>query len=169
MFDWTMETECKLPFDPGPLLDKILDAVLTEEKIPYEAYVSMILTDEEEIQALNREARGIDRVTDVLSFPALECKEGELPSDLEEGDPCYFLPDSGELCLGDIALCVPKVFLQAEEYGHSPLREFAFLTVHSLLHLLGYDHMEEEERLRMEAKQEKILQTLGIGRDVDEE
>lgn len=110
---------------------------------------------------MNREFRQIDAPTDVLSFPMLEYQTpGDFSGFEEEEDS--FDPESGELLLGDIVISKDKVLRQAEEYGHSPKREFAFLIAHSMLHLFGYDHMEEDERLVMEQKQREILERVGI-------
>ena len=127
--------------------------------------VSLYIVDDETIKETNRDARGIDSVTDVLSFPNLELYEGALDEiyDMDESDICD--PETGSIMLGEIMICRNRVYEQAEEYGHSPLREYAFLVAHSILHLLGYDHMEDEERERMEAKQREILDELGITRD----
>ena len=101
----------------------------------------------------------------MLSFPNVDFEtEGVFDID-EDAEADYFDPDTGELILGDICISLDKVREQAEEYGHSLRREYAFLIAHSMLHLCGYDHMEPEEAARMEAKQEEILQTLGITRD----
>ena len=113
---------------------------------------------------MNRNFRGIDRPTDVLSFPLLNY---DTPSDFsvaEEEEADSFDPESGELMLGDIVLSGDKILEQAEAYGHSVKREFAFLVAHSMLHLCGYDHMTEEEAKEMERRQEEILQSLSITR-----
>ena len=139
-------------------------AALDYEKCPYEAEVNVLLTDDQEIHRINQEFRGIDRATDVLSFPM---GDYETPSDferLEEVAEDYFNLETGELLLGDIVISVDKVEEQAEKYGHSQARELAFLTAHSMLHLCGYDHMEEDERLVMEKKQEEILSLKGYTR-----
>ena len=139
------------------------DAVLDYEQCPYESEVELLLTMDEEIREMNREFRDIDRATDVLSFPMIAY---ESPADfafLEEDESC-FDPDTGELMLGNIVISKQKVVEQAEEYGHTVEREYAFLIAHSMLHLLGYDHMEEEERAVMEKKQREILDGLGITR-----
>ena len=143
----------------------IAEAVLDAEGCPYEATINVLLTDNEGIHGFNKEYRGIDRETDVLSFPNLDF---ESPADFdidESREADYFDPDSGELILGDIIISVDKVQEQAESFGHSTKREFAFLVAHSMLHLCGYDHMEAEEAKVMEGKQEKILTDLGITRD----
>ena len=124
----------------------------------------MLLTDNESIRAINKDERGIDRATDVLSFPFVSFAAAGDFSGLED-DPTLFHPESGELMLGDMVISLDKVREQAAEYGHSEKRELAFLAAHSMYHLMGYDHEEEDERLEMEAKQEALLQHLGITRD----
>ncbi len=159
------ETREKLPFDVEAVGRLVCEAVLVSEGCPYEAQVNMVLTDNEGIRELNRECRGIDRETDVLSFPNLDFeREGvfEIPGEAEAD---CFDPDTGELMLGDIMISVDKVREQSESYGHSLKREFAFLTAHSMLHLCGYDHMEPGEAGIMEQKQEELLTGLGITRD----
>lgn len=155
----------KFPFDPLQIAEKVAACALEQENCPYDAEISLTLVDDDEIRVLNRTHRGIDRPTDVLSFPLVPF---EYPADyafLEETDDC-FDPDTGLLMLGDIVIAVPHVFAQAESYGHPVLREFAFLVAHSMLHLLGYDHMTPEEAPQMEKKQEQILESLSITRDL---
>ena len=159
------ETRTSFPFDVEAVGKRVCEAALEAEGCPYETQVNMVLTDNPGIRELNRECRGIDRETDVLSFPNLDFeKEGvfEIP---EEAEADCFDPDTGELMLGDIMISVDRVREQAESYGHSLKREFAFLTAHSMLHLCGYDHMEPEEARVMEQKQEALLTELGITRD----
>ncbi|MCQ2492559.1 MAG: rRNA maturation RNase YbeY [Lachnospiraceae bacterium] len=147
------------------IIEEIVEAALDYEAFPYECQVSVTLVDNETIHEINREYRDIDRPTDVLSFPALEY-EAAGDFDWIEGagvDICD--PESGEIVLGDIMISMDKVEEQAKEYGHSEKREFAFLIAHSMLHLMGYDHMEEDERIVMEKKQEEILQSKGYTRD----
>ena len=164
----TLSLSCetnRLPdFDAEALLDRVAEAVRQEEGCPSACAVEVLLTDNEAIREINRSERGIDAPTDVLSFPLLDLPA---PGDfsLLEADPLLFDPDSGELLLGDVVISMDKVFSQAEEYGHSPRRELAFLMTHSLFHLFGYDHESEEERLKMEEKQESVLQKMGIPRD----
>lgn len=155
------EGELKLPFKCETLARKVTEAALDELGCPYEAEVNFLLTMNEEIRSMNREFRQIDRATDVLSFPMIEYETPGEFSFLEECDDCFH-PETGELVLGDIVISKEKVLSQAEEYGHTPEREFTFLIVHSVLHLSGYDHMEEEERLLMEALQRQILEKLNI-------
>ena len=128
----------------------------------YDCEISLTIVDDEEIRRLNREYRGIDRVTDVLSFPL---QEYEVPGDLKDfdtGDFDRFNSETGELMLGDIVICFNRIFSQAEEFGHSPEREAAFLIAHSMLHLLGFDHEEKKDEKLMFSKQEEILTSLGI-------
>lgn len=158
-----MEYETPLEFDYEELANKVILAALDFEQCPYEAEINLVLTGNEEIQQTNREFRGIDRVTDVLSFPMLEYDEPADFSYAEEDDAC-FNPESGELLLGDIMICIPRMQEQAEAYGHGQIREFAFLIAHSMLHLMGYDHMTSQEAAVMEKKQEEILDGLGITR-----
>lgn len=159
------ETDREPPFSAEDTVRLVCEAVLEEENCPYEVQVNVVLTDQEGIRELNREYRGIDRETDVLSFPNVDfSREGVFELD-EDREADYFDPDTGELILGDIMISVDKVFEQAENFGHSARREFAFLVAHSMLHLCGYDHMEDGERLVMEEKQEAILQGLNITRE----
>lgn len=159
------ETNVDFDFPLQEIADKVILQVLDSEKCPYETQVNILLTDNAGIKEYNSTYRGIDRETDVLSFPNVEY---ETPSDfscLEEFEADYFEPDSGELILGDIILSVDKIKEQAIEYGHSQMREYAFLIAHSMLHLCGYDHMEEEEAKVMETKQKAVLEKIGITRD----
>lgn len=144
------------------LIRRCLKTVLAMEGCPYEAQVEVVITDNAAIREANRTFRGIDAPTDVLSFPMIAYQKPADFSGLEEQAEEYFDPDSGELLLGDVMLSADKVKEQAEAYGHSLKREFAFLIVHSLLHLCGYDHMEEEERRQMEARQEAVMERLEI-------
>ena len=159
------ETEEEFPFSVEDTGKIVAETVLKRENCPYEVSVNLVLTDLEGIRELNRDARGIDRETDVLSFPNVDFeKPGEF-SIPEDKRADYFDPDTGELLLGDICICADKVREQAQVYGHSQVREFAFLVAHSMFHLCGYDHMEEAEAEVMEKKQEEILEALGITRD----
>ena len=159
------ETDVSYEFDVEQIVEAVAVEILDSERCPYEVQINVLLTDNEGIREFNNEYRQIDRETDVLSFPNLDY---EVPGDFEidedlEAD--YFDPDTGELILGDIIISVDKVAEQAENYGHSVKREFAFLVAHSMLHLCGYDHMEPDEAAVMEEKQETALRNLGITRD----
>lgn len=157
------EGDLQLPLETKVLAEEVIEAALDYERCPYEATVSLLLTMNNEIQEMNRNFREIDRATDVLSFPMIAYEEAGTFDFLEEDDSA-FDPESGELVLGDIVISKERVIAQAEEYGHSIRREYAFLIAHSMLHLMGYDHMEEEERAVMEQKQRDILEQLGITR-----
>lgn len=151
-----------LPFDTEDIARLVIEAALEYENCPYEAEVSLLLTTDEEVRKLNSSARGLDRPTDVLSFPMLEYS---VPGDfswLEDDQQDAFNPETGELMLGDIVISKDRVVLQAEEYGHSSLREYAFLIAHSMLHLFGYDHIEEKDRLLMEERQRGIMEKINI-------
>jgi len=125
------------------------------------AEVSVTFTDDATIHEYNREYREIDRATDVLSFPACQFESGKVEVRGENIDP-----ETGLLFLGDIMISLERANAQAAEYGHSRLRETAFLMAHSLLHLLGYDHMTDAEAKRMESLAESALEKLGITRDI---
>lgn len=160
------EIEERLPKNFQDIVEEIVAAALDYMNCPYECEVNVIFTDDEGIHQMNKEYRNIDAPTDVLSFPLIDY---ETPADfegLEDTPEEYFNQDSGELMFGDIILNYDRILKQAEEYGHSPKREVAFLTAHSMLHLGGYDHIDDEERLVMEQKQEEILQTCGYTRDM---
>lgn len=158
------EAERSFDFDARALIEQVAAAALDAENCPYECEVDVLLTDSEAIREINREERNLDSVTDVLSFPMVDYAA---PGDFDplEEDDSLFHPDSGELLLGDMVINLDRVKSQAAEYGHSEKRELAFLVAHSMFHLMGYDHMEEAERLVMEKKQEDLLQTLGITRE----
>ena len=114
------------------------------------AEISLTLVSLEEIRELNRDYRDVDRETDVLSFPQFECVED--------------MPEFGELCLGDVVICLDKVEEQAKEFDHSFERELIYLFVHSLLHLLGYDHMEEDEKQEMRQREEQVMTAIDLNR-----
>ena len=161
-----IETECEFnfDFDYEKVAKDVINTAMDHLKFPFEAEVSITITDNDGIHAINKEFRGIDAPTDVLSFPMIEYENpGEF--DHIEANDDLFNPETGEVILGDIVLCVPRILSQAEEYGHSVLREYAFLIAHSMLHLFGFDHMTEAEASVMEEKQREILDHLGISRN----
>ncbi len=158
------EAEKKTDLSFREIIEDVVSAALDYEQCPYEAEVNVVLTDNPSIRQVNREYRNMDAATDVLSFPMVEY---ETPSDFSRVEELFadcFNPESGELMLGDIMISMDKVQEQAEKYGHSQERELAFLVAHSMLHLLGYDHMKEAERLVMEKKQNEILESKGYTR-----
>ena len=144
------------------IIREIVEEACDYVDCPFEVEVDVLLTDDEGIREINRQQREIDRPTDVLSFPFHDYKAAGEFDDIEENGT--FHPETGELMLGDIVISMDKVTAQALEYGHSRERELAFLVAHSMLHLFGYDHMEDEERIIMEEKQEEILQKRGYTR-----
>ena len=157
------ETDAGFDFDFENIYRKAVDTVLDSQECPYEAQVDLLITDDESIKQINREQRGIDAPTDVLSFPMIQFDQPGDFSDVED-KPDSFNIETGELMLGDIVISADRIRIQASEYGHSIMREFAFLIVHSMLHLIGYDHIEENDRIVMEDKQDKIMELLGIPR-----
>ena len=161
------ESEIPLPFSEQEVAEVVISETLDYEDCPYEVQVNIILTSNEEIQQINLEQRGVDAPTDVLSFPMIEYA---YPSDftvLEADSFDSFDPDTGELILGDIVISVDKVLEQAEKYGHDVKREYAFLIAHSMLHLFGYDHMDEgPQKAQMRAREEIIAATIsGMSRN----
>lgn len=157
------ETDISLKLDCEALAKKVAQSVLELENCPYDSQVNLVLTDNSGIHEVNRQFRGIDAPTDVLSFPMIPF---ETPADYQilDQDESFFDLDTEELLLGDIMISAERVISQAEDYGHSIKREFCFLVAHSMLHLLGYDHMVPEEAAIMEQKQEAALEKLGITR-----
>ena len=151
-----------LDFSYEVIVKNVVEACIDYEECPYEAEVSVLFTDDAEIRQINKEYREIDAPTDVLSFPFIEFdKPGDFTV-LEQMQKLCFHPETGELLLGDIVISVDRAKQQAMEYGHSVEREIAFLVAHSMFHLFGYDHMEDEERMQMEEKQKQVLVTLKI-------
>ncbi len=135
------------------LIRKAVGMALEAEKITTPCLVSVLLTDEEGIRRINKEFRGIDSATDVLSFPLNELRPGAFDPELCERDL-----DSGAVLLGDMLLSIPRCEKQGEEFGHGFEREIQYLTVHSVLHLLGYDHVDEGEmKAQMRAREKAIM------------
>ena len=159
------ETDFEFDFNWEEVYHQVALRVLDTEKCPYEVEINLLLTDNEGIREFNKQTRQIDKPTDVLSFPNIEYEKPSMFEIVEEMEADFFHPETGELILGDIIISVEKVVQQAEEYGHSPKREFAFLVAHSMLHLCGYDHMTLEEEKDMIRRQEEVLQSLSITRD----
>jgi probable rRNA maturation factor len=147
------------------VISKLIDYALKEEGVNIEYEISVILIDNAEIRKINKENRDIDSVTDVLSFPMLEYPEKKFYKDVypdTKFSDAYL--DDGKLVLGDIALSLETAKEQSDEFGHSFIRECAYLVIHSVLHLLGYDHMEIEDKLIMRKREEEILNKFNINR-----
>lgn len=160
---WQIDT----PVEPSwlSLMQTAADCALLTEGVQRACAVSVRLCDDEAIHAINLEYRGVDRATDVLSFPTVN-----YPAGVTAGQADAYLrrelDDELNACmLGDLILSVPHVLAQAEEYGHSPERECAYLLVHGLCHLMGYDHIEEDDKRKMRAMEEKILTAIGQTRE----
>ncbi|ANB58396.1 putative rRNA maturation factor YbeY [Anoxybacillus sp. B7M1] len=151
--DWLDETN-EVTDEQMEVIAKLLNYAADVEQIPDEAEVSISFVDNEQIRMINREYRGKDQPTDVISFALEEMGEGETEIIGLDAPPV----------LGDIIISVPKAQEQAKEYGHSFMRELGFLAVHGFLHLLGYDHETEEDEKEMFAKQEQILEQYGLKR-----
>lgn len=147
-------------------LEKVIDFVLREEYVKEKCEISLVFVDNDEIKNINRETRNIDKVTDVLSFPMIDYEKGKVYKDLYldfNFDPMFF--DDGNLVLGDIVISLERSLEQSIEFNHSFFRETSYLVIHSVLHLLGYDHMEEAEKKVMRKREEDILGKLNIPRE----
>ena len=148
-------------FPCAALLERTITAALEAEGVAIPCEVDVLITDDEGIHQINLEQRGVDRPTDVLSFPMFNYLPGQPPADGADADPA-----TGLTPLGDMVISLERARAQAEEYGHPVERELSYLAVHSVLHLLGYDHMDEgEEKAQMRAREEAILGKLGMTRD----
>ena len=164
MINLEMDIDWEESFDFEEVANLVADTVLDKEECPYECEIELTITDSEEVHKINKEYRNIDSTTDVLSFPNVEW---DSPADYDcDGfnDDYIVNPDTEMIMLGQIVLNKDRIISQAEEFGHSVKRECAFLIAHSMLHLLGYDHMAEDEAKIMEKKQSEYLESIGIGR-----
>ncbi|SHF07416.1 rRNA maturation RNase YbeY [Clostridium fallax] len=158
----------KLPVDEDfeRKISEVIEFALKEEEVNVSYQVSVIFVDNDEIRKINKETRGIDNATDVLSFPMLDYENKKVYKEIYkdyEFDITYL--DNGELILGDIVLSLERAREQSKEYNHSYIRECSYLVVHSVLHLLGYDHMEEDDKKIMRSREEEILNKLNITRE----
>ncbi|MBR1781182.1 MAG: rRNA maturation RNase YbeY [Oscillospiraceae bacterium] len=155
-----MESELAGEFPCQEILEKVIVTALEAEGGQTPCEVDVLLTDDAGIHAINLEQRGVDRPTDVLSFPMFEYVPGQPPTDDADADPA-----TGLTPLGDMVISLERAMAQAEEFGHSLERELCYLAVHSTLHLLGYDHLDEgPQKAQMRAREEAILGALGIKR-----
>lgn len=142
-------------------IKRCIRGALEQEGVTVPCEINVLLTDNRGIREINRDLRDVDRETDVLSFPMFEFTPGEFPEDVSD----LLDPSSSLLPLGDMALSVEKIKSQAEEFGHSQEREIGYLTVHSVLHLLGYDHLDEGPmKKQMRAREDAIMEYLNIPR-----
>lgn len=156
-----MRNKINLVFEDGGLkrlpiaanIKTCINAVLKKEGVPVKCEINVLVTDDKGIQTINRTARNIDKPTDVLSFPMFELAPGELPEDWTP----FQDPDTGLVPLGDMCISLERAVAQAQEFGHTTRREVGYLTIHSMLHLLGYDHLDEgPQKRQMRAREEAI-------------
>ncbi|NFR86216.1 MULTISPECIES: rRNA maturation RNase YbeY [unclassified Clostridium] len=146
-------------------LEKVIEFALKEEGVNISSEISLLFVDNEEIREINNETRNIDRATDILSFPMLDYQEKKVFKEVyTENDFSEADFDGDDLVLGDVVLSLERALEQSKEYNHSYEREASYLVVHSVLHLLGYDHMEEEDKVKMRKREEEILTALDIRR-----
>ena len=148
------------------LLKNVIEFALKEEEVDVECEVSLLFVDNDEMREINNETRGIDRATDVLSFPMLDYENKKVFKEMYKNyefsqSDC----DGEELVLGDVVLSLERALEQSKEFNHSFEREASYLVVHSILHLLGYDHMEEDDKVIMRKREEEILNKLNITRE----
>ena len=145
------------------IIGKCIEATLKAENIPVKCEINVLVTNDKGIHAINKASRDIDRPTDVLSFPMFQLEAGNPPKDWEE-----YIDIETDMCpLGDMCISLERAIAQAKEFGHSVRREVGYLTIHSMLHLLGYDHLDEgEQKRQMRAREEAIAATIpGMQRD----
>ncbi len=145
------------------IIKKCICAVLEAEKVEPRCEVNVLVTNDQGIRTINKTSRNIDKPTDVLSFPMFELEPGTPPADWED----FIDPETGMCPLGDMAISLERAVAQANEYGHSVRREVGYLTIHSMLHLLGYDHMDEgPQKAQMRMREEQIAASIkGMQRD----
>ena len=167
-----MRNKINLVFQQGGLRQRLvisanirtcINAVLKAEGVTVKCEINVLVTDDAGIREINKASRHIDSATDVLSFPMFELAPGELPADWTE----YEDPDTGLVPLGDMCISLERAMAQAKEFGHTTRREVGYLTIHSMLHLLGYDHMDEgPQKRQMRAREEAIASEIpGMSRD----
>ena len=161
--DIIFDSDLEGGFQYEELIHTCIVTALAEEGVPLPCEINVLVTDNPGIREINREQRQVDRPTDVLSFPMFELTPGRPPAEEALLDPA-----TGRLPLGDMVLSLERAAAQAEEYGHGLRRELGYLAVHSVLHLLGYDHLDEgEEKDRMRRREETIMERLGLPRERD--
>ena len=166
ILDWEIDTQLPQELRSLPeLLQAAADSALRCEGVTRACAVHVRLCDDDAIHEINREYRGVDRATDVLSFPTVSYPKGVTAGRADRLLRRELDDETGACFLGDLIISVPHMLAQAEEYGHSPAREAAYLLVHGICHLMGYDHMVEDEKKEMRAMEEKILAEVGLQRE----
>lgn len=163
--DWRMDLP--VSYDLKTVLQIVADCCHEKEGIDIPCCISVRFCDDHAIQGINREFRDLEKPTDVLSFPSVSYSHGKTASKSRDLLVREFCDDNGSCFLGDIVISVPHLYNQAAEYGHSVYREASYLLAHGLFHLMGYDHMREEEAAVMREMEEKALQLAGLGREGD--
>lgn len=163
---WTIDTQVEPSW--MALMQTAADYALHAEGVKRECAVSLRLCDDDAIHEINRDYRGVDRATDVLSFPMINYPAGTTAGQADKLLRQAFDDEVDACMLGDLIISIPHVLAQAEEYGHSPQREAAYLLVHGICHLMGYDHIEEDDKRSMRAMEERILSGIGMARDEQE-
>lgn len=158
----TFDTFCLRRLSVSSVITKCIEATLKAEQINIPCEINVLVTNNERIQAINAASRNIDAATDVLSFPMFELEAGMPPADWDD----YLDPETGRCPLGDMAISLERASVQAQEYGHSLRREIGYLCIHSVLHLLGYDHLDEgPQKAQMRKREELIASTVpGVSR-----
>ena len=158
----TFDTFCLRRLSVSSVITKCIEATLKAEQINIPCEINVLVTNNERIQAINAASRNIDAATDVLSFPMFELEAGMPPADWDD----YLDPETGRCPLGDMAISLERASAQAQEYGHSLRREIGYLCIHSVLHLLGYDHLDEgPQKAQMRKREELIAATVpGVSR-----
>ena len=158
----TFDTFCLRRLSVSSIITKCIEATLKAEQITIPCEINVLVTNNERIQAINAASRNIDAATDVLSFPMFELEAGMPPADWND----YLDPETGRCPLGDMAISLERASAQAQEYGHSLRREIGYLCIHSVLHLLGYDHLDEgPQKAQMRKREELIAATVpGVSR-----
>ena len=158
----TFDTFCLRRLSVSSVITKCIEATLKAEQINIPCEINVLVTNNERIQAINAASRNIDAATDVLSFPMFELEAGMPPADWND----YLDPETGRCPLGDMAISLERASAQAQEYGHSLRREIGYLCIHSVLHLLGYDHLDEgPQKAQMRKREELIASTVpGVSR-----
>lgn len=163
ILNWSIDTS--VPPELITLMQTAADCALLQEGVKRSCFVNIRLCDDDAIHEINRDYRGVDRATDVLSFPTVNYPAGVTAGQADKLIRRELDDEIGACLLGDLIISVPHIYAQAEEYGHSPQREAAYLLVHGLCHLMGYDHIEEDDKRRMRAMEEKILASVGLTRE----
>lgn len=154
-----LSCECSLwqKISVSAVIRRCIQATLDAEGVPVPCEINVLVTDDDGIHTINKASRNIDRATDVLSFPMFQLTPGQLPKDWEP----YMDPESNLCPLGDMAISLERAVAQAKEFGHSTRREIGYLTIHSMLHLLGYDHLDEgPQKAAMRKREEEIASTI---------